>query len=243
MLGLRACGCAAPDAVPAGSAAGCRYITSVDQRLKPSAVYMRDGRRVVLVHVEHHLGQAAVAQVPQARDGQRPAEAAALPAGVDPDNVDLALGARRRVRSGWIFVQWNPTSRRRARRGRSPRVEPRLGLPEARSASSTRPAPGGGKRPGFTPSHASSSLPGTNVRTVTPGREDRVGFGAASGLRICHSARGLAKSPATANAPADGRSPCAHSRMPPGDSPESSPDQLRRHALAALSRMDDELGG
>src|SRR5256885_16720820 len=50
----------------------------------------RDGALVLLVDVEHRLVEPAATQVPQAGEGQRPAQAEALRGGIDAEDVDLA---------------------------------------------------------------------------------------------------------------------------------------------------------
>src|SRR6202035_3817280 len=93
---------------------------------EPQALVHPDRGDVVLIHVEHRLGQAPVAQVTQPGQGQRPAQPGAALAGVHPHDVRLAAGRtglRRRgdlgpVKAGHDAVPLGEEETRR--------VEPRL---------------------------------------------------------------------------------------------------------------------
>src|SRR5262245_2418408 len=89
-----------------------------------------DGQRglVVRVDVEHGGGQALRGEVPQADGGERTAEAAALGAGADAEDVDLAeslLGVDLRPVEA---DELGPLLARALREEEALRVEPRFGL-------------------------------------------------------------------------------------------------------------------
>src|SRR6202035_2074953 len=66
-------------------------------------------RRVVLVYVEHHVGEPEAPQMSEAREGQGAPEAATLPAWVDPPHVYLA---DRRAAFAAILVHLRPVEAR-----------------------------------------------------------------------------------------------------------------------------------
>src|SRR2546430_16482985 len=90
-----------------------------------------DGRPVLLVDVEHRLVKPATAEVPQAGEGQRPAQADAVRGRVDAEHVDLA---DRLVIMAGVAVHFRPVEPDEVTgplRPQEPfRVEPGLGHPD-----------------------------------------------------------------------------------------------------------------
>ncbi len=203
-------------------------------------------RRVVLVHVEHDVGEPAVPQVGEARRGsargrgRRPAGQ-----GRPPPRRPRRSGRRPSPPSGCTLVQWNPTSLP----SRSARKKPsgsNHGSASRSSRSSVVHEPCSGwwaNARRLTASQASSSAPGRKVRMVTPGGSAGASSGMPDiGLRICQSARTLVHPRRTGERRRGGQvavrpHPDARARRPgrPGGRAASAV------ALPPVTRVDDEL--